>query len=200
MPPATSHAAVEEELFDLLQQCVAGEVPVALDLDIDLVHLQLAVDAVPVVGQVFRVFETLHDADRDVDGDVEVGVIAGPANAGEQQRQGGDERRQNAGQRMRMFHRIILGLGYRVSVDDAPAAGGEVNPAINARVAGDVADGAELMLVVVDAHPGGAGVIGTEEARELLDFAGQIQRGKIPARAPPCRSRGNKPPARRPAL
>ena len=79
------HAAVEEEFFDLLDQFRAGEIPVALDLDINLVHLQLAVDAVPVVGEVFRVFKALDDTDGNVNGDVEIGVIAGGTTHGREQ-------------------------------------------------------------------------------------------------------------------
>ena len=70
-----SDAVVHEELFDALQQVVRGQPPVALHLDIDLVHLQLPTDGVPVIGEFLRIVEALDDADRNVNGDGEVCVL-----------------------------------------------------------------------------------------------------------------------------
>ena len=39
-----------------------------------------------------------------------------------------------------------------------------------------------LMLVVVDAHPGLPGVVGTEQGLELVYCAGQVERRIIPSR------------------
>src|SRR5690348_17374172 len=47
-----------------------------------------------------------------------------------------------------------------------------------ARVAGDMVDPAELVLVIIDAHPGLSGVVGTEEGLELVHLAGQVE-GRI---------------------
>ena len=50
-----------------------------------------------------------------------------------------------------------------VAVKDAAAVGADIHPAIDARVAGDAAEAvAPLVLIVVDAHPGDACVVGPE--------------------------------------
>ena len=76
------NAAVHKKLFHPLQQIVAGQLPVALHLDIDLVHLQLAADAPPVIAQGSRILEGSNRAHRNVNGDIEVGVVAGEATRG----------------------------------------------------------------------------------------------------------------------
>jgi hypothetical protein len=40
-----------------------------------------------------------------------------------------------------------------ISVNDAAATGAKVNPAVDARIAGDMAYPAVLMLVIADSHP-----------------------------------------------
>ena len=48
-----------------------------LGFNIDLVHLELAADEVPIVLKLLRVVKGAHDAGRDIDRDVEVPVIIG---------------------------------------------------------------------------------------------------------------------------
>src|ERR1035437_12210 len=71
-----AHAVVEKEFFDLLEQLIVRQPPVALHLDVNLVHLQLAADARPVVRELLRILKTLHDADGNINRHVKVRVIA----------------------------------------------------------------------------------------------------------------------------
>jgi hypothetical protein len=63
----------------------------------------------------------------------------------------------------------------RLAVDDPAPARPHVDAAVDAGVAGD--DGAEavLVLVVVDADPGGAGVVRAEKADHVADLADEVE-------------------------
>src|SRR5215831_546683 len=65
---------------------------------------------------------------------------------------------------------------HRLAVHDPAAACSNVDAAVHARVADDHGAEAVLVLVVVDPHPFGAGVVGAEEARHVADLANEIQR------------------------
>ena len=62
------------------------------------------------------------------------------------------------------------GIG-EIPIDHAAAAGGQIDAAMDAGVAGDVVLIAEVVQVVVDADPGGSGVVTAEEADGGADFS-----------------------------
>src|SRR5262245_55513030 len=65
-----------------------------------------------------------------------------------------------------------------ISIQDSAPVRSEVNPAIHARIADDtLADPGVLVLVVVDADPGLACVVGAEDAIDAGDRADQINSG-----------------------
>ena len=72
---------------------------------------------------------------------------------------------------------VLQPLGRRrgsvdVAVENAPAVGADVHPAVDARIALNDGDRAVLMSQIGDGDPGGTLVIGTEEAVEAIDGAG----------------------------
>ena len=69
----------------------------------------------------------------------------------------------------------------RLAVENAATAGGERDASINARIAADVIEPAELMLIVVDANPRRAGIVGTEESGGRGDLAEELKRGFVTA-------------------
>src|SRR6185312_8088191 len=70
----------------------------------------------------------------------------------------------------------------RIAIERAAAVRPQVDAAELLGVAGDLQDQPELVLVVVDAHPGRAAVGGAEEAPLAADGADQIERGRLGAR------------------
>ena len=68
-----------------------------------------------------------------------------------------------------------------VAVNHAASAGGDIDPAVNARVADDHwnVGAAVLVLVVVNAHPRLAGVVGTVTGVTVVDAAEQENGGKV---------------------
>src|ERR1035437_3101183 len=74
---------------------------------------------------------------------------------------------------------MILLFGSDVPVNDPAPAGGEIDPAINARVADNHRHvrRAELVLVVVYAHPRPARVVGAVTGVKAADVAQQENRG-----------------------
>src|SRR5262245_37622170 len=70
----------------------------------------------------------------------------------------------------------------RAGVDRAAAVRADVDAAELLRIAGDVEDQPPLVLIVVDARPGGAAVRGAEEAALPLHRAHQVHRGHLGAR------------------
>ncbi len=76
MPPGHAHTLVEKEFFYLLQQFIASQIAVALDLDIDLVHFHLAGNARPFVGELSGILKTSDNSDRDVNSNVKIGILA----------------------------------------------------------------------------------------------------------------------------
>ena len=65
---------------------------------------------------------------------------------------------------------------HGVSVENAAAVGANVDPPVDARVAGDLQDQSPLVLVVIDAHPGVAFVAGAKDAGLAIDGTDKEQR------------------------
>src|SRR5471030_354849 len=66
-----------------------------------------------------------------------------------------------------------------VAEQDAAAATAEVQAARYALVGSQRADAAELVLVIVEAGPADAAVVGAEHARYAVDHAHHVHRGRV---------------------
>src|SRR5688500_8715150 len=69
----------------------------------------------------------------------------------------------------------------RIAIHDPPSMRAQVNATMHARVAGDDADPAVAVCVVVDALPVPAVVVGSEQPALATDLAGHEQRRRIVA-------------------
>src|SRR5450432_150440 len=65
----------------------------------------------------------------------------------------------------------------RITVQDPAPTRAHVDSAVHARVTDDLPGDAELVRVVVDALPGGAAVVGSEEASYVRHFPDEVKRG-----------------------
>ena len=92
-----AHALIREELLQVLQGLLVGQHAVPLGLDVDLVDLELAADGLPFALPDRGIGEPADDHDRDVDGGLEILVMAGRGSGGGKQETGKQSQEEQAG-------------------------------------------------------------------------------------------------------
>src|SRR5208337_1823746 len=80
--------------------------------------------------------------------------------------------------RLRILSRSVR-RSQGITIDDSTSVCADVDAAVLLRIARDVQQQAPLVLVVIDAHPARANVVGTEDPAHAIDHADEIERGEV---------------------